>query len=546
MNTRNSPSKVHFRRFTLNNVEKYSLIKKLNLKNVSKIKMALNEYMRPNSSLFLEFGKFLLKYKAYNTLDFTDGLIAFEKMKVQKQILIVKRQSRIKKLIIPLGCFSSGSLGTQRSILWTRHTKNLKHLDCTSPYYRYNPKIKSLDNDLFFWKAIKRNRLEVLNINQGILAGKSTTFVLKLNNTPNTVKELCLKNPTKLVDSIENDPKISLSSLKNLKSINLLLYADLKLWETLLTSIPNPNQLIKLHLYTFGKLKKDFNLSYFTLQENNQVRILELMFENIPKDIDNFTKSFQNGKLKTFKISINEILLTPKENWFWIIDLLDNNPELEKIKIELSYPINESYTEDKFYKSLIKAISKLNQLKKFKLSLDDTDPNSAAGTVFSIKELYKLKNIEEISFESNCMAAQMWDDFIELSQHFSSNLKKLKLGLVKITPDVSYSKQLLKLIPNLNVLEVLELKWFEIPSSKYWKKFVNCLTELKNLRKLGLRKIHASEDELHQGTISIISMPSMQNIKYYGYFRNEVNIENQLVREQLFFNIKKMIKIRDI
>jgi len=122
----------------------------------------------------------------------------------------------------------------------------------------------------------------------------------------------------------------------------------------------------------------------------------------------------------------------------------------------------------------------------------------------------------------------MCDDFIELSQHFSSNLKKLKLNLGNITPDVCSSKQLLKLIPNLNVLEVLELKRFEISSSKYWKKFVNCLTELKNLRKLRLGKINASEDELYQGTISIISMPSIQNIKYYAGYDYEVNIENQL------------------
>ena len=485
MNTINSPSKVHFRRFTLNRVEKYRLIKKLNLKNVKKIEMPLSEDIILDDPLLLEFNKFLLKYRVYNTLDFTDGLIGFEKMKIQKQILIVKRQSRIKKLIIPLGRFSSESLDTQRTVLWARRTKNLKHLDCTKPEYRYNPNIKSLDNDLFFWKVIRRNRLEVLNINQinqGILAGESTTFGLKLNNSPSTVKELCLKNTTKEVTSIGKDPKISLNSLKNLKSINLLLYPDMKLWKTLLISIPNPNQLVKLHLHTFGKLKKDFNLSYFNLQENNQVRILELIFHKVPKDLDNFTKSFQNGKLKILKVSVNKLSLTLKESWSWIIDLLDNNPELEKIKIKLSYPVNDTNTEDKFYKSLTKQISKLNQLKKLKLSLDDTDPNSAAGTVFSIKELYKLKNIEEILFESNCMAAQMWDDFIELSQHFSSNLKKLKLDLRKATPDMSYSKQLRSFIRSLTAIEVLELKSFEIPSAESWKKFVNCFTGLKNLR----------------------------------------------------------------
>jgi len=56
-----------------------------------------------------------------------------------------------------------------------------------------------------------------------------------------------------------------------------------------------------------------------------------------------------------------------------------------------------------------------------------------------------LKNIEEISFESNCMVAQMWDDFIDLSQHFGSTLKKLKLNLGKTTPDLSYLKNIPKI-----------------------------------------------------------------------------------------------------
>jgi len=106
MNTINSPSKIHFRRFTLNKVEKYSLIKKLNLKNVSKIEMSVGNYLDiPNDSLLLEFNKFLLKYKVYNTLDFTDSLIAFDKMKIQKQLLIIKRQSRIKKINHSFGLF---------------------------------------------------------------------------------------------------------------------------------------------------------------------------------------------------------------------------------------------------------------------------------------------------------------------------------------------------------------------------------------------------------------------------------------------------------
>jgi len=224
------------------------------------------------------------------------------------------------------------------------------------------------------------------------------------------------------------------------------------------------------------------------------------------------------------------------------MDLLDNNPELEKIKINLTFPINDTKNEEKLYKSLIKAISKLKRLKKLKLSLNVDDPILAVDDhEFPIQELYKLENIEEISFESNCMTTQMWDDFIDLSKHFGSTLKKLKLDLVRITPDMSYLKQLRSFIRSLTAIEVLELKRFEIPSMKFWKKFVNYLTELKKLRKLELGKIHITKQELDQETLEIISMTSLQTIKYSGGFRYEVNIENQLARKQPFLYIKKIL-----
>jgi len=138
-----------------------------------------------------------------------------------------------------------------------------------------------------------------------------------------------------------------------------------------------------------------------------------------PKDTKIFVKAFQNNKLKTLKVSVNKIMLAPRKNWPWIMELLDNNPGLEKIKLNLTYPVNNKNAEDKFYKSLIQAILKLEYLKKLKLSLNYTVPNSAAGSIFPVKELYKLKNIEEISFESNCMAAQIWDDVIELGEEFA-------------------------------------------------------------------------------------------------------------------------------
>jgi len=228
---------------------------------------------------------------------------------------------------------------------------------------------------------------------------------------------------------------------------------------------------------------------------------LELMFEDVPKDIDNFTKSFQNGKLKILKISANEIELTPSRRWYWIVDLLNSNLELEKIKISVSYPFfYDTNAEDEFYKTLIKAISKLKQLRKLKLSLNYLNLKFAIGSLFSsissafsIKELYKLKNIEDISFESDCMSTQMWADFINLSQYFGSRLKKLKINLGKILPEITDLEQLRKFICSLTAIEVLDLKQFEIPSSKFWKEFINCLTKLKNLRKLKLRTIKMEE-----------------------------------------------------
>ena len=238
------------------------------------------------------------------------------------------------------------------------------------------------------------------------------------------------------------------------------------------------------------------------------------------------------------KVSVNKIELNSRKNWVWIVDLLDKNPELEKIKINLIYLVDDTNAEDKFYKSLIKSISKLKSLKKFKLSLYDFNSNSAVGNAFSIKELYKLKNIEEISFESNCMVAQMWDDFIDLSQYFGSTLKKLKLDLGKTTPNMSYLKQLRSLIRNLTMIEVLELESFEIPSIKFWREFINCLTGLKNLRKIEVGNRHLKKIELdHEILPILLSLPFLQRLKYCE--DNVLRIETQLVRKQVIFHFKK-------
>jgi len=81
-------------------------------------------------------------------------------------------------------------------------------------------------------------------------------------------------------------------------------------------------------------------------------------------DISSFVKAFQNKKLKTLKVSINKIVLTPRENWSWIVDLLDNNPGLEKIKIKLTYSAQEK-SEFLYYQ--------IPSLKEFKYCKDLND-----------------------------------------------------------------------------------------------------------------------------------------------------------------------------
>ena len=117
-------------------------------------------------------------------------------------------------------------------------------------------------NDLFFWNAIKRNRLEVLNIDAEEGFRYLTNFELKLANAPNPLKELILKHNLTKNNSFKNEPQISLSSLKNLEKLSLSLPPNLKLWKALLPSIPNQSQLIKLHLDIPGNPSR-FYFIYF-------------------------------------------------------------------------------------------------------------------------------------------------------------------------------------------------------------------------------------------------------------------------------------------
>jgi len=81
MYTKKFPSKVHFRKFTLNNLnfKEVSSYKKPNLKNINKIEIPLDEKnITEDEHLLSEFNRFLLKYKAYYALDFTADMIDFD------------------------------------------------------------------------------------------------------------------------------------------------------------------------------------------------------------------------------------------------------------------------------------------------------------------------------------------------------------------------------------------------------------------------------------------------------------------------------------
>jgi len=153
-----------------------------------------------------------------------------------------------------------------------KYTKNLKHLSFMRLGFLRDYDVKgSYDN--LFWKAMKRNRLEVLELEAKNDFRFLNSLELKLANAPNTLKELSLKYALqKVVCFIERIPEIFRRSLKNLKSLSLSLPPDSELWECLLTSIPKPKSISKInHWYSpRNRPRFHFILSYFTRKQPSE------------------------------------------------------------------------------------------------------------------------------------------------------------------------------------------------------------------------------------------------------------------------------------
>jgi len=71
-----------------------------------------------------------------------------------------------------------------------RYTKSLKYVSLVKFNYFSDPDLEDSHNHLYFWKAIKRNRLEVLNINVIDDFGYFIDSESKLANLVTTIEEL--------------------------------------------------------------------------------------------------------------------------------------------------------------------------------------------------------------------------------------------------------------------------------------------------------------------------------------------------------------------
>jgi len=87
---------------------------------------------------------------------------------------------------------------------------------------------------------------------------------------------------------------------------------------------------------------------------------------------------------------------------------------------------------------------------------------------------------------------------------------------------MNYLKQLRKFIFRLKVLEILKFKQFDFRSFKLWEEFAYCLTKMKNLRNLEVGEINTTLNELDEGILSLLSIPSLKEIGYYK--KNGVSI----------------------
>ena len=516
MNKRLSPpqipkiGKLLYRNFIVNDNPKYRFLKKLKLVKVSNIHIKNSHWISSKKAQIVS--SVLLKYKPYKTLNF-ESCIGKE-IPIKKQICLVKNNMRIKRLITPLGKIYQ-TLNLRPVNIWLKYARYLKELYC-----RNSEKISDISRFQIlphesrkFWKQLKKLKLEVLDIYSDNLNGENEIFSLRLKRLPNTIKKLSLKYAPTNTRLIKTSSQITLNSLRNLKSLSLGFPLNGEILKKMLETIPNVNQLVSLCLDDPYPLDKKIPLPILPLQENNQLKTLSLRLEDSPKDIGNFIKIFENCKLKTFKVSISNLSIAQRKDWSWILDVINHQTTLQKIKIEIGFISDDPEKEDRFYKAVIKTISKLKDLKKLKLEFVDNAIN-VSGNEISIKELHKLKNLEEISFTSNFLKGNIWDDLIELAQKFSSTLKKLKLNFGGTTHNNNYIKELKEFLKGLSVIEVLKFGEFDIPSDKFWKDLVESLTALKSLRKIRIGYFYDQEIIFKQGIKEIMSMPHFEEFSY--------------------------------
>jgi len=507
--------KLFYKEITLDKITKFHFLRKLHLKKVGKVTLSCQpNILTLDSAGSNYFQSFLMRNIAQKSIDFTEGTRSFNFIKKNKLIFIAKKQSRIKTLKVSLGIYRDQALDMTALYIWLKHTSSLREINFSFNDYRWiSQEIKKKNNYFFFWKAIKRHQLETFISDSGFLGTDESYFFLHLNKIPSTVKKIVSKHFFTGLDFTRNTPEISLSLLKNLKSLTLSLAQNAELSKKLLSSIHNPNQLVELSLEFTGRAQKNFTIPQLDLQDGNQLRHLELRFgAEAPKDISKFVSSFKSSKLKVFKVRVNSLDIKQRKNWSWIVDVLSHQLELEKIKIQIGYTASEADQEEKFLKSMIKTISKLKQLKKLKLFFMESGRNVVNSNIISLKELQKLKHLEEICFKSNCMAIDMWNDLIEFSQKTSLQLNKLKIDVGKVTPASNYLREFRNFLNGLKSIEVLSFGKFEVPSSKFWKDLVVSFTEMKNLRKLELGNVNVGQ-EMDQGILEIVKLPHFQRFK---------------------------------
>ena len=500
--------KLFYKTVTFGNNTKFHYFRKFYPKNVNKFIFTFSISLYDAKK---QFKGFLKKYKVRNSLEFLDNSNYFHSIPKTTLKLISKKQSRIKTLKICLGTYNK-FLDITEALIWLKYTKSLKEIYLTRIEWR-NSNVLKRNNDILFWKNIRRHRLNTLVLDPNSFWEEFDKFMLYWKKIPSTVKKVFLRKVRSNTRLIMNNPEMSLPLLKNLKSLGFSYFQNVEVWERFFSSIHNPNQLVELSLEITGKTEKNFIIPQLNLQGGNQLRNLELKFDEVPIDISKFIDTFNSSKLRVFKIEVRDVYLKQKKNWFWIIDFLSHQLELEEIKIKINYTFSEFEQQERFYKSLIKVITSLKLLQKLKFLPLNYNKNVFRRNVISFKELHKLKNLKEICVKTNCMDIDNWKELIESSQKMSSQLKKLKIDAGKITPDHNDLREFRNLLNGLKSIEVLSFEKLEVPSSKFWKELVFSFTEMKNLRKLELGKINLENHEIYQGVLEVLKLPYLQRFK---------------------------------